>query len=459
MWLLKPRCTNAVKFTDNGTITLTIEIEKPDVDDKDVEGQSVQPDSVLRFTVDDTGIGMAPDKLENIFHPFEQIEDVMRANHGGAGLGLAICKELVCKLDGDISVTSRMGEGSSFSFYIHPGDITTQPLEELALGQLSIVEPANLNLKLTGKVLIVDDLREIRRLTGHLVSQSKADISYAENGVKALEAVLQADEQNAPFNLVLMDIHMPVMNGIEALHAIRRHGKNLPVVAVTAASRKGLKESLIREGFNDVIGKPIDRFTLASLLSLYLPADNPITFSNVEAQVSNMPTTKPFAPESASSHQRSSNLDIPELLKARTSFVSQQTAEQTADEVTKDEVTEKDTAESSTKKVLVVEDDEDAAELLQLFLTHLGCDVVKSLCGNDALQAMSEQQFDHVLMDLTLPDYDGYELAKELKAQQRNCILTIVSGHQADKDIMSTIGIDSALLKPVTKDDLESVIA
>ena len=451
--------TNAVKFTDNGTITLTIEIEKPDVDDKDVEGQSVQPDSVLRFTVDDTGIGMAPDKLENIFHPFEQIEDVMRANHGGAGLGLAICKELVCKLDGDISVTSRMGEGSSFSFYIHPGDITTQPLEELALGQLSVVEPANLNLKLTGKVLIVDDLREIRRLTGHLVSQSKADVSYAENGVKALEAVLQADEQNAPFNLVLMDIHMPVMNGIEALHAIRRHGKNLPVVAVTAASRKGLKESLIREGFNDVIGKPIDRFTLASLLSLYLPADNPITFSNVEAQVSNMPTTKPFAPESASSHQRSSNLDIPELLKARTSFVSQQTAEQTADEVTKDEVTEKDTAESSTKKVLVVEDDEDAAELLQLFLTHLGCDVVKSLCGNDALQAMSEQQFDHVLMDLTLPDYDGYELAKELKAQQRNCILTIVSGHQADKDIMSTIGIDSALLKPVTKDDLESVIA
>ena len=106
-----------------------------------------------------------------------------------------------------------------------------------------------------------------------------------------------------------------------------------------------------------------------------------------------------------------------------------------------------------------IEDDEDAAELLQLFLTHLGCDVVKSLCGNDALKAISEQQFDHVLMDLTLPDYDGYELAKELKAQQRDCKLTIVSGHQADKDIMSTIGIDSALLKPVTKDDLESVIA
>lgn len=438
--------TNAVKFTDNGTITLTIEIEMLDTEN--------QAEPVLRFTVDDTGIGMAPDKLENIFHPFEQIEDVMRANHGGAGLGLAICKELVCKLDGDISVSSRMGEGSSFSFYINPGDISSLSLEELKLGQLSIVEPTNLDLKLTGKVLIVDDLREIRRLTGHLVSQSKADISYAENGVKALEAVLQADEQNAPFNLVLMDIHMPVMNGIEALHAIRRHGKSLPVIAVTAASRKGLKESLIREGFNDVIGKPIDRFALASLLSLYLPADNPVTFSNVEAQVTAMPTTKPFAPEASLPRHRDSHLDIPEPLKAHSpSSPIQQKSE------VKGPAVEIDEPKISKKKILVVEDDEDAAELLQLFLTHLGCDVVKSLCGNDALEAIKEQRFDHVLMDLTLPDYDGYELAKLLKTQQSDCKLTIVSGHQADKNTMLSIGIDSSLLKPVTKDDLESVIA
>ena len=440
--------TNAVKFTDSGTITLTIEVETPDT-----KNQAEQAQSVLRFTVDDTGIGMAPDKLENIFHPFEQIEDVMRANHGGAGLGLAICKELVCKLDGDISVTSRMGEGSSFSFYINPGDISTQSLEDLTLGQLSVVEPANLNLQLTGKVLIVDDLREIRRLTGHLVSQSKADISYAENGVKALEAVLQADEQNAPFNLVLMDIHMPVMNGIEALHAIRRHGKSLPVIAVTAASRKGLKESLIREGFNDVIGKPIDRFALANLLSLYLPADNPVTFSNVEAQVSNMPATKPFAPEAGLPRHRDSNVDIPEIMKAHSSSSPiQQTNE------IKGSAVEADAPTTSKKKILVVEDDEDAAELLQLFLTHLGCDVVKSLCGNDALEAINEHRFDHVLMDLTLPDYDGYELAKLLKTQQSDCKLTIVSGHQADKNTMLSIGIDSSLLKPVTKDDLESVI-
>ncbi|MAI64198.1 MAG: hybrid sensor histidine kinase/response regulator [Alteromonas sp.] len=440
--------TNAVKFTDKGSITLTIEMEPSKVSQQSESyAESKALESVLRFTVDDTGIGMAPDKLDNIFHPFEQIEDVMRANHGGAGLGLAICKELVCKLEGDISVSSKMGEGSSFSFFINPGNLSDQTFDELSLGQVAPVEPSNLNMQLTGKVLIVDDLREIRRLTGHLVSQSKADISYAENGVKALEAVLQADEQNAPFNLVLMDIHMPVMNGIEALHAIRRHGKDLPVIAVTAASRKGLKESLIREGFNDVIGKPIDRFALASLLTLYLPEDNPVTFSNVETQVSGMPINKPFAPERPETRVK---LDVPSPLKPQQEKLP-------TSEVKSAEHEEKQT-QPSAKRVLVVEDDEDAAELLQLFLTHLGCEVVKSLCGSDALDAVDEQSFDHILMDLTLPDYDGYELAKKIKLQQTSCKLTIVSGHQADESTMRSIGIDSALLKPVTKNDLESIL-
>ena len=423
--------SNAVKFTDKGSITLTISLDQHD------EANKQSP--LLRFSVDDTGIGMPPDKLANIFQPFEQIEDVMRANHGGAGLGLAICKELVTKLGGDIHVTSRLGEGSTFTFDINPGDISSQPNVELTLGQIQPVESSSIDLNVTGRVLIVDDLREIRRLTGHIVSQSKADISYAENGVKALEAVLQADEHNKPYDLVLMDIHMPVMNGIEALHAIRRHGKNIPVIAVTAASRKGLRESLIREGFNDVIGKPIDRFALANLLSQYLPPGDHITFSNVEAQVADMPMQKPYAPEKEESHGAP--------IKHRVD----------SDEATNG-AQQSSIQKSSNKRVLVIEDDEDAAELLQLFLTHLGHDVTTEYCGADALKAAESDSFDHVLMDLTLPDYDGYDLAEEIKGKLPNATLTIVSGHEASKETMQTIGIDSALLKPVSKDDLASVV-
>ena len=407
--------SNAVKFTDKGSITLTIEFaEANGIDNKPAQ---------LRFHVSDTGVGMPPNKLANIFQPFEQIEDVMRANHGGAGLGLAICKELVQKLGGDISVTSRLGEGSTFSFDINPGDVEDQPKTELQLGQVQQAQAASINLSVTGKVLIVDDLKEIRRLTGHIVGQSQAEISYAENGVKALEAVLMAEEQNQPFNLVLMDIHMPVMNGIEALHAMRRHGQQTPVIAVTAASRKGLRESLIQEGFNDVIGKPIDRFALTSLLGKYLPSSLSKDIQSGEStETTQVPTSLPS-------------------------------------ETTRAEVNERQAVTSNNgKHVLVIEDDSDAAELLQLFISHLGHTVTVETSGSEALHAASNQQFDHVLMDLTLPDYNGYDLAKELKTAQPSARITIVSGHEADAQIMSEIGIDNALLKPVTKDDLESII-
>jgi DNA-binding response OmpR family regulator len=128
-------------------------------------------------------------------------------------------------------------------------------------------------------------------------------------------------------------------------------------------------------------------------------------------------------------------------------------------ETTRAEVNER-LAETSNKgkQVLVVEDDSDAAELLQLFISHLGHTVTVETSGSDALQSASDKRFDHVLMDLTLPDYNGYDLAKELKAAQPSARITIVSGHEADSQMMSEIGIDNALLKPVTKDDLESVI-
>ena len=389
---------NAVKFTDSGSVNISVEVIPP------APGKENER---IRFRVADTGIGMPPDKLESIFQPFEQIEDVMRANHGGAGLGLAISKELVSKLGGKISVESVFGKGSCFSFTIDPGDITHQERVNLSLEPAPRVEDNPLQLQVTGKVLIVDDLREIRRLTGHLVSQCHATVAYAENGVKALEAVLQAQEDNDPFHLVLMDIHMPVMNGIEALHALRRHECSVPVVAVTAASRKGLKASLLEEGFIDVIGKPIERSALTHVLERFLVKAEGPSVSNAVIAKQTTEDTQPF---------------------------------------------------QNALKVLVVEDDEDAAELLQLFLVHQGHDVIIAHTGEDAISRVNEVIFDHILMDLTLPDFHGYDLAEELMQIQPSTLLTIVSGHEPDKQLMKHLGVNQSLLKPVSKDDLYQAI-
>ncbi|KXJ60801.1 MAG: hybrid sensor histidine kinase/response regulator [Alteromonas sp. Nap_26] len=409
--------SNAIKFTDTGSITLFVE---------QFERKNHSP--ALRFTVEDTGIGMPADKLKNIFKPFEQIEDVMRANHGGAGLGLAICKELVGKLGGDINVTSTLGAGSTFTFDINPGDITKQPYVELSLNQTMSIESRSTKIDVGGKVLVVDDLREIRRLTGHLVSQSGAEVSYAENGVKALEAALESEERHQPFDLILMDIHMPVMNGLEALQGIRRHGSKIPVVAVTAASRKGLKASLLRDGFNDVIEKPIDRLALAKVLTRFL-----------------------------ASHSSSSE-KFPQGITTRVSHSGSELGEHYSKVNDRKSDSHKESNNTTKKHILVVEDDEDSAQLLQLFLCHFGHTVHIEHCGEDAIKATELDEFNHILMDLTLPDYKGYDLAKALKARQPRAEITIVSGHEANPDLMRTIGIDHALLKPVSKEDLAAVL-
>nr|WP_281358646.1 response regulator [Alteromonas ponticola] len=392
--------SNAVKFTDSGQIVVTVSMH---------EGKGLMSPPKLQFDVEDTGIGMLPDKLESIFQPFEQIEDVMRANHGGAGLGLAISRELVHKMGGELTVSSSFGEGSIFTFCIHPGAINEDKLEQLSLTSPQAAVANNPNLHVSGRVLIVDDLREIRRLTGHLVSQCHATVGYAENGVKALEAVLLAEKENHPYHLVLMDIHMPVMNGIDALNALRRHNSNVAVVAITAASRKGLKQSLLDQGFDDVIGKPIDKAELLTVLDKYL--------------------IRTYGP-TIETNERDSVLHR---------------------HLPKDDANQR-------KKILVVEDDYDASELMQLLLTHQGHDVLVAHTGNEAVQSLKESSFDYVLLDLTLPDTDGYSLAEEIKTFQGDICIVIVSGYEPDKERMSQLGIEEALIKPVSKEMLANLI-
>ncbi|MCW8108252.1 response regulator [Alteromonas ponticola] len=392
--------SNAVKFTDSGKIVVTVSLQS---------GKGLMAPPKLQFDVEDTGIGMPPDKLDSIFQPFEQIEDVMRANHGGAGLGLAISRELVHKMGGELTVTSRFGEGSKFTFSIHPGAINEGKLEHLSLTSPQATVANDPHLHVTGRVLIVDDLREIRRLTGHLVSQCHAKVGYAENGVKALEAVLLAEEENHPYHLVLMDIHMPVMNGIDALNAIRRHKSQVAVVAITAASRKGLKQSLLEQGFDDVIGKPIDKTELLTVLDKYLIRTNEPTNAGRE----------------------------------RDSVVHRHLPKDNA---------------SQRKKILVVEDDFDASELMQLLLTHQGHDVMIAHNGKEAVQCLKESSFDYVLLDLTLPDTDGYALAEDIKTYQGDIRIVIVSGYEPDHDKMSELGIEEALVKPVSKEMLANLI-
>ena len=380
---------NAIKFTEQGEVTINVEFNRQD--------------EHIFFAVQDTGIGMPADKLDSIFKPFEQIEDLIHANHGGAGLGLAISNELVSRMGGKLNVESEQGVGSRFWFCVPSPSSRQTTLIELDLeAPTRLTAQYKINQNLDGRVLIVDDLREIRRLTGRLVGMCRAQVTYAQNGAEALEKIRHAERAGQPFHLVLMDIHMPVMNGIDCLKAVRAESIQSPVVAVTAASRKGLRESLLAEGFDNVIAKPINREELGEVLNTFL-----------------LPVQVPEALEVLDSHKRN----------------------------------------QSKPTLLVVEDDEDAAQLMCILLESLDYAAEVALSGQQALEkiAATPELFCHILMDLHLPDTNGYELADAVSQLAPALRVTIISGAEPDKEKLADLPVSQVLLKPVSKADLATL--
>ena len=374
---------NAIKFTPGGQVTIRV---KADAAEK-----------LLLFSVEDTGIGMPADKLDKIFQPFEQIEDLIHANHGGAGLGLAITRELVNRMGGEICVESTLGQGSQFHFTIPLQCDDMSHWVALDLEAPQRITPASINKDLYGNVLIVDDLRDIRRLTGSLVGTTQANVHYAKNGMEALEKIQESHAAKRAFDLVLMDIHMPVMNGIDCLKALRRADIFIPVVAVTAASRKGLRESLLEQGFDNVIAKPIDREALSEILSQYLHTT---------------PTQQALAPKN-----------------------------------------------DSTPSLVVVEDDEDVADLMTMLLTALGYNTTTAHSAKHAISLIeaSPDTFDHVMVDLHLPDANGYDLIKALLKLSDGLTFTIISGAETDPEAVEDLPVLQSLLKPISRDDLSQL--
>ncbi|MDO3388506.1 response regulator [Gilvimarinus sp. SDUM040013] len=258
---------NAIKFTDVGEVCLTVEA---------LSSESV---GRLQFSVKDTGIGIKPEVAKDIFQPFVQAKDSYAEPRSGTGLGLAISQQLARRLGGVIELLSIPGKGSEFTFCI---EFDKASLKEMIPFSFEYAgekfEPVDFP-KLQGRVLVVDDLPDIRNLVGHFVKQCGIDVVYAKNGEDAVR-VLQASVQEAgePIDLVLMDIHMPVMDGHQAAQKMRSMGFEQPVIALTAAHMKGDMDKCLTSGFSAYISKPVDRVQLHGMLAKHLARElSPVT--------------------------------------------------------------------------------------------------------------------------------------------------------------------------------------
>lgn len=249
-------CGNALKFTDQGSIDLIVRCD--------------QQRQRLQLEVKDTGIGIKTEQLGRLFDPFAQGSAEVARQYGGTGLGLAISRRLAQLLGGDIQVQSRYGEGSVFTVEVATGDLADARLlqndqQRLRTTQARSQQPIP---RLKGHILLAEDNDVNRKLVSLLVARTGAQLSFAENGAEALEQALKRR-----FDLILMDIQMPVMNGRDATVALREAGVNTPIVALTANVMVEDIEDYRQAGCTEHMAKPIDRQRFFALLSRYLPAD------------------------------------------------------------------------------------------------------------------------------------------------------------------------------------------
>jgi signal transduction histidine kinase/CheY-like chemotaxis protein/ligand-binding sensor domain-containing protein len=384
---------NAVKFTDRGEVAVAVAVSARE--DRRV---------TLRFEVRDTGIGLSPEARARLFQPFTQADASTSRRYGGSGLGLAICRHLVERMGGEIGVDSEPGRGSCFHFSVPFG---LQP----------DAAPAPQDAQLQGmRVLVVDDHPAARELLRTLATAFGLQAETAADGAAALQAVVQADALDRPFRLLLLDWHMPVLDGIGCLERLGdAAGRHAPptVLMVTAFGREEAERQLAARGLR-----------VAALLP------KPVTPSALLDACANA-LGRPRAGPSRNEQRQ-------ELLQARQSGLA-------------------------GAHILVVEDNPINQELARDLLNRAGIVVNIAGDGQEALAILGRERFDAVLMDCQMPVMDGYQATRALRQrpdlQDLPVIAMTANAMAGDRQKVLQAGMNDHLAKPIRVDELFATLA
>ncbi|MGB0037105.1 MAG: response regulator [Candidatus Acidiferrales bacterium] len=382
---------NAIKFTAQGEVVLHAAVESR-------AGAEV----VLHFSVTDTGIGIPPEKRDRIFEAFAQADSSTTRKYGGTGLGLAISSQLTELMGGRIWVESELGRGSTFHFTARFG------LQRSAAEKMP--EPAPVKLR-DLPVLVVDDNETNRRILEEMISNWRMKPVAAENGAKAMEALERARTDGNPFRLVLLDAHMPEMDGFEVTSRIKQNPelRDATVILLTSAGRR---EDLTRaksQGAAVALAKPIKQSELWDAIVTVL----------------HVPGRQKIRPSAARRRARGCHRPL---------------------------------------RILVAEDNPVNQELVLHLLERRGHSVILAENGRQALVAIEKHKFDLVLMDVQMPELGGLEATREIRAREtitgvRLPILAMTAhAMQGDRERCLASGMDGYIAKPLDpKTFLETV--
>lgn len=257
-------CTNAIKYSDKGKVEIRVSLQR-------TEGKNAR----LHFSVKDNGIGIKKEDMPKLFQPYTRVDSKINHHKEGTGLGLAISKQLVELMEGNVSVESEYGKGSTFSFTVPVVIKDKKPagrFEDYKYEEENSEDKVKVIVAPDAKILVVDDSPLNLIVAEALMKPTKIKIHTVDNGTDAIQMIINED-----YDLVLMDHFMPGLDGVETTEKIREiedeHRRNIPIVALTADAMEGVKEELISKGMNDFLSKPIIIKDLYQVLEKWLPED------------------------------------------------------------------------------------------------------------------------------------------------------------------------------------------
>jgi two-component system, sensor histidine kinase and response regulator len=383
---------NAIKFTGPGGIILVG--VGPDEQPRDLQ----PPQTVLRFTVKDTGTGIAPEYLPLLFEPFTQGDSSSTRKYEGTGLGLSICKRFVTLMHGDIGVTTTLGKGSTFTF-----SVRLEKVEEQS-GSRYIFPPDLHGIK----VLVVDDSADSRDIMEKMLLSLGFRVDTLASGMDALQRLATPPAGCSAVDLVLIDWKMAELDGIETSRHIREElGLKMPIIMMTAFSREVQRSTAERVGINGFLTKPIFQSTLFDAI---MDAFGKVREGDGQGRVS---------------------------LTTKASIYKKQLR---------------------GCKILVVEDNPTNQEVAQAILKGAGISVAAAVNGLEAVERVAAEAFDAVLMDVQMPKMNGYEATRHIRALPGGGSLPIIAmtAHalKGDEEKCLEAGMSGYVAKPINQDRL-----
>ncbi|AUT03514.1 hypothetical protein CLI64_25640 [Nostoc sp. CENA543] len=401
---------NAIKFTNTGEVVVKVELQSETTNT-----------AILKFSITDTGLGITPENQRQLFTPFSQVDVSTTRKYGGTGLGLAICKQLVTLMGGEIGVESELGQGSNFWFEI--------PLEKQTLPISTIPHS---ELLMNRRLLVVDDNDTNRKIIYHQATHWGMQVDQANSAISALMLLETACQQEKPYDVILIDMQMPEIDGMTLGRKIKADSTlaEIPLIILTSTNQRHELQEAFNIGFAAYLLKPIKSSKLLdTIISILSHPSDIIQNKAVNIQ----------------------NLEVAIYENQYTGF-SEKTYQACA---------------FPKLRILIAEDNLINQKLAIKLLQNLGYSADVAANGQEVLQLLKEIPYDLILMDCQMPVLDGLETTREINrwehnnfANRRPPIIIAMTANAMQEDIQNCLnaGMDDYLSKPVSKEKLAAAL-